>query len=307
MSAAPSSPGIDTSEDFATAARSVLAFVRAELELDMALVCRRVDTHAVVLAADDARWNTRAGDVLAWDDALCSRAVAGSVPWRHAADARSYVAVPIRDSAGEVIGTLCGAGAEAKGEEFAAKLPVVQLLGDLLGTLLQRERDLATAVRAADRARAFAHSDPLTGVGNRRHWNAMLATEAERFSRYANPYALVVFDLDDVHVVNDRHGLVAGDELICLTAEILTALVRPSDTVARLGGDEFGILAVECDRDGASALTARLSNAFAFAGIGVSIGVAVSKPGQDGRATWAAADAALTASRWTLGPLVGQA
>lgn len=321
MTLLPPSLGVVTpSEDFESAARSVLSFLRRELELDMALVSRRVDAHYIVLAADDDRWNMHDGKVLVWDETLCATVVAGDADFitprvddspalaaaraLQGADIASYVSVPMRDREGGLTGTLCGASATPRTDEFVAKLAIVQLLADLLGTLLQHERDLSAALRAAERAKAYAHTDAHTGAGNRRHWNAMLAVEAERFRRYANPYAVIVLDLDALPTVSGEHGQTAADELICLTAEMLTSLVRPSDTVARLGEDQFAILAVECDRDGVSALTARLAGAFAALDVDASIGAAVSKPGQGGRATWAAADAAADASKRTLGSLV---
>lgn len=204
-----------------------------------------------------------------------------------------------RDVDGEFTGALRSAD-PASAVEYPR---VVGLLEDLLGSLLGQEHELASARREAARATLHASTDPLTGVRNRRHWEVVVTTEAERFRRYMNPYVIVVVDLDGVKEVNERQSHVAGDELIALTGVMLRACVRPSDTVARLGGDEFGILAVECNRDGASALTARLNDAFAAAGMRASMGVAVARPGRDGAATWAAATAAMFDSKATLGSL----
>lgn len=148
----------------------------------------------------------------------------------------------------------------------------------------------------------FPH-DPLTGVRDAGHWEIVVTTEAERFRRYGSPYAIVVVGLDGLQEVNERQGHVAGNELIVLTGVMLRACVRPSDTVARPGGDEFGILAVECNRDGATAISARLNDAFAAAGVRASLGTAVARAGRDGRATWAAATAAMLDSKATLGSL----
>lgn len=308
------------SSSFEEAAASVLSFLRAELGLDMALVSRRVGAHSIVLAAQDARWGISEGDVRVWAETLCAATVDGRAPLiapriddvpalahstaRRGTDMQSYVSVPICDGDGAVIGTLSGASAEVQGEDFTASVTTVQLLANLLGSLLQRERDLDAVARVAERAMSYAHIDGLTGVANRRHWEATLATEAERFRRYANPYSVVVFELDDLGEISEQQGRAAGDEVVCLAAEVLTALVRPSDTVARLGGGEFAILAVECDRDGAAALTERLTAAFAAIAMWPSLGAAASKPGQDARATWTAAVASMNASRRALGTLV---
>ena len=162
---------------------------------------------------------------------------------------------------------------------------------------------LADRELAAARATLQASNHPLAGVRSRRHWEALVTTEGERFRRYGSVYAVIVVDLDGLKEVNERQGHVAGDELIALTGVMLRACVRPSDTVARLGGDKFGILAVECNLDGATAVTARLSDAFAAAGVDASLGTAAARPGRDGIATWAAATAALFDSKAMLGSL----
>ena len=298
---------------FETATRAVLNFVRQELDLEMALLSRRVDDDYLVLVADDVRGDLHDGDVFAWEDTFCARVVDGRAPMIaprvddvpafvearaiHGSDLQSYVGVPITGAAGDVIAILCGGSSRAKSDAFAAKLPVTQLLADLLGGMLRQERELAAAVRTAERAQVHASTDSLTGLGNRRHWDTMLTAEAERFRRYGSPYAVIMIDLDGLKHVNDLQGHAAGDELICLTAEVLTALVRPSDTIARLGGDEFVILAVECDRNGAQALSTRLDDAFAAAGLRASAGMAVAAPNGTAAETVNAADRAMYESK----------
>jgi diguanylate cyclase (GGDEF)-like protein len=98
---------------------------------------------------------------------------------------------------------------------------------------------------AADRARlqeelaAQALLDPLTGVANRRSFDA----EAARLAAAPRPeFGVVLCDLDHFKTVNDRLGHDAGDELLQIAAARLAASVRSGDLVARLGGDEFVVL-----------------------------------------------------------------
>ncbi len=102
----------------------------------------------------------------------------------------------------------------------------------------------------------LADHDPLTGLANRRRFDAALTAHLERCRRYGWTGALLMLDLDDFKQVNDALGHAAGDQLIVATAAFLTHRLRDSDLVARLGGDEFAILLPEADRRAAEIVAA---------------------------------------------------
>jgi diguanylate cyclase (GGDEF)-like protein len=115
-----------------------------------------------------------------------------------------------------------------------------------LGVLGVRMDDLRLSAQRAtlerDSLRSLAHSDPLTGLPNRRGLNealtgALAAASAERV------LSVFMIDLDGFKAVNDRLGHDAGDALLVLVARRLRSLLRASDVVARLGGDEFVVMA----------------------------------------------------------------
>jgi diguanylate cyclase (GGDEF)-like protein len=99
--------------------------------------------------------------------------------------------------------------------------------------------------------RDIAHRDPLTGVANRRRFDAVLKSEIAARSRPRggrrksddSPLALLILDLDDFKTINDNHGHPVGDALLCQVAERAQSILRSSDTLARIGGDEFAIVA----------------------------------------------------------------
>lgn len=87
-------------------------------------------------------------------------------------------------------------------------------------------------------AHQYAASDPLTGVGNRRH----LEEHGLRLTGERRNFALLFMDLNRFKPLNDRYGHRIGDHVLRTVAQRLVAGVRHCDLVARLGGDEFVVL-----------------------------------------------------------------
>jgi diguanylate cyclase len=98
------------------------------------------------------------------------------------------------------------------------------------------------ASQERDMMRSLAHTDPLTGLANRRSLNESLEA-ALRHSTADNMLAVYVIDVDGFKPVNDRFGHDTGDELLVSIARRLKSHTRNSDVVARMGGDEFVIIA----------------------------------------------------------------
>jgi diguanylate cyclase (GGDEF)-like protein len=114
----------------------------------------------------------------------------------------------------------------------------VAVLGGALGVMvfLGRERK----DRLVQEQRALR--DPLTGLANRALFDELLETAARRCGRSGTSGAVLLLDLNDFKAINDRHGHLCGDRVLCEFAELLLGRVRSADSVARLGGDEFAVL-----------------------------------------------------------------
>lgn len=90
---------------------------------------------------------------------------------------------------------------------------------------------------------ALARTDPLTGLWNRRSFEAAIESECARAGRLQQPLALVCLDLDHFKQVNDLAGHDEGDRVLKLLATALGEVMRASvDQCFRLGGDEFAML-----------------------------------------------------------------
>ena len=103
-----------------------------------------------------------------------------------------------------------------------------------------------------------ATHDSLTGLLNRRAFNASLIRCMTELSGRANDSVLMMIDLDYFKPVNDEGGHLLGDDLLMQLSNLLVQTVRQSDTVARLGGDEFGVILPACGMDRAETLAEKV-------------------------------------------------
>jgi diguanylate cyclase (GGDEF)-like protein/PAS domain S-box-containing protein len=120
----------------------------------------------------------------------------------------------------------------------------------------ERERLVRQLESANEKLMEMASTDELTGVANRRAFNERLeylSLESER----GRELALIICDIDNFKIFNDRHGHPAGDEIIHLVAQALSESCRGMDMVARYGGEEFAILLPGTGTKGALALAER--------------------------------------------------
>jgi diguanylate cyclase (GGDEF)-like protein len=123
-------------------------------------------------------------------------------------------------------------------------------------------------VGAEAHQREIANRDPLTGVGNRRVFDAILRRELEQRTRPSgrretdgSPLALLVLDLDDFKGVNDRHGHQVGDAVLREAAARTQAILRSTDTLTRIGGDEFAVIAPGAHGEGAQRMAEAIRTA----------------------------------------------
>ncbi|HEY7898616.1 MAG TPA: PAS domain S-box protein [Gemmatimonadaceae bacterium] len=120
-------------------------------------------------------------------------------------------------------------------------------------------RDVTDRRRTEDELRALSLVDALTGLFNRRGFEAIAAQHLKTAEHSTKSSFLFYFDMNDFKVINDTWGHAAGDEALVKMADVLRQTFRESDVIARMGGDEFVALALNCGEVTSGVLT-RLRN-----------------------------------------------
>jgi diguanylate cyclase (GGDEF)-like protein len=164
---------------------------------------------------------------------------------------------------------------------------------DDLFLLSELTDQLALAMAQAEEQAALARlseTDALTGLLNRRGFEARLKDAVGAARITGSGGALIYVDLDNFKQINDRHGHAQGDAALRAAAELLRRSMRAGDLVARLGGDEFaawvdGVDGAEMRRRGeelaAAAVALQRFAPEADKKVGFSVGIALLRPGQD--------------------------
>ncbi|MFQ5776685.1 MAG: GGDEF domain-containing protein [Terriglobia bacterium] len=114
--------------------------------------------------------------------------------------------------------------------------------------LLRKTRNaLLAQLGRAHTAERLSLVDPLTDVFNRRYMDYVLPMESKRADRTGNALTLLMIDVNDFKVVNDRFGHAEGDRFLQGVVQVLKKTFRQSDTIIRYGGDEFLVLMPDTD------------------------------------------------------------
>lgn len=166
---------------------------------------------------------------------------------------RSVVCVPLLDGKNRVVGVieLINKLTEEKGFFTEMDMAILSSVGVFTGIAIEN---------------AFLHQkivelamiDSLTGINNRHYFNKTFEREVERVCRHGHTICVLMMDVDGLKAINDQHGHLIGDQVLCAIADILKSSVRKSDTVARFGGDEFVVLMPLADESKGRKLSKRI-------------------------------------------------
>jgi diguanylate cyclase (GGDEF)-like protein len=119
-------------------------------------------------------------------------------------------------------------------------------------------RERTATVAAGENLRQLVYIDRLTKLHNQRSFDENLGKEISRSTHYRHNFALLMLDLDQLDLINEKFGNSSGDEVLKTISAMAAEQVRGHDQVFRLGGEEFMILMPETPLEGASKVAERL-------------------------------------------------
>jgi diguanylate cyclase (GGDEF)-like protein len=154
------------------------------------------------------------------------------------------VPLVVREEAGgeEVQGALaCGFDGSTRPD--TAERDALGAIGDLVALAVRVARLEYSLLERADWYERVSHTDPLTGLANRRTFDRMLELELARAGRQGTQLCLALFDIDELRTITEQHGGRIGDDALRRVAATLAEQVRLVDTIARIGPDEFAVIA----------------------------------------------------------------
>jgi diguanylate cyclase (GGDEF)-like protein len=175
--------------------------------------------------------------------------LAGILPF-----ARNLVAVPLSAD-----GTTIGALVLEHGTKKAGRVE-----RRVVSMVAQFAAHAALALRNSwllQQVQKLAETDGLTGLANRRTFQATLERELSRAARSGDPVTLLMVDIDHFKSLNDKYGHQTGDEVLKLVADVLASACRDFDTAARYGGEEFAVVLPACSSAESLVVAERLREA----------------------------------------------
>ncbi|HET7676602.1 MAG TPA: GGDEF domain-containing protein [Candidatus Limnocylindrales bacterium] len=220
-------------------------------------------------------------------------------PWGGASVLAAVPLVTLDATGTEQVEGVLAAAYPARPADSDAVLEDLGALADLAATAVRSSRLEGAVAERHDWFERLAHTDPLTGLANRRTFERMLELELARSVRQGSSISVALFDIDGLAEICRVHGADVGDDVLRRVASVLADTVRLVDTVARFGGDEFAVLA---PGSAGRAVAQRVIDAVAAldpldGGETITLGVGVARFPEDGTTSEALLGAAEDALR----------
>jgi diguanylate cyclase len=169
--------------------------------------------------------------------------------------------------------------------------------------------EISNLQQSLEAIRAESLTDPLTGLGNRKHFDRSIETAVQTALANGEPLSLLMFDIDHFKSFNDSYGHLTGDQVLRLVGMSLKQTIKGQDITARYGGEEFAVVLPNTALRQALTVADHIRRAVMakelkkkstgeiLGRVTISVGVSMLKPGDDTDALIERADACLYAAK----------
>ncbi len=147
-----------------------------------------------------------------------------------------------RDRAGELLDELLRRIESREKHDGEGRLEISAHFDRIQGDLDHLRGDIAAVEKHTRALRQQSLRDPLTGLWNRRAYEARVAEEVARAVRYRFPLSVALWDVDRFTTINQQHGHTTGDLVLQALSGRVLGMLRRSDFLARTDGEEFAVI-----------------------------------------------------------------
>lgn len=234
---------------------------------------------------------------LSFPDCACARITLDGTVFQTAnfrkTDKRIYTYITVR---GERLGTLeicylCATPAGTETPFLDEERDLMKAIAKLLGRVVERRQAEEQLKESERKYRELSILDELSGLYNSRYFYRQIEKEVDRINRYGGSLSLILLDIDNFKVFNDKFGHVEGDEALSRLGEVIRRCIRKTDSAYRYGGEEFTVLLPVTRCEEGRVIAERIRMAFKnetfttgrgeSAHLTVSLGIAGYRPEED--------------------------
>jgi diguanylate cyclase len=270
--------------DFSSASQATLKFLHNHLGFNLWMVTRTEGEDWIVLDAEDHGYGVKSGDCFRWLDSFCSEMVLGNGPciapnskeipaYANApigtqVPIGAYIGMPLSDADGGLFGTLCAIHPTAQDDRLKESLPLIELLGRMLSSLLVADLKNSVAERNRERQDLRELLDEATSAFNSNGLSQVLSAEEKRCAKFGHPAHVIHFQGNNI-------------ESMALAADVLRRCLPAAASIARPSENELVAVLPECKPETANEVIETLRVDLAHENMCGKIGIAARDPRSD--------------------------
>lgn len=276
-----------TQFDISGPLEEIITLLKEKIDMDLWMFTRVLGGEWIIIAACENNYGVNSGDVLLWNDSVCSRMVSlegpnivpniekesdyCAAPIVKQLPISAYIGFPLVDENDDVIGTLCAIDQNVKTDELARQLEIIRPFLHIAQLLINQKDTIIRMQKALEIMEVQSEIDATTGLPNQESFFALALEKKLKYDALGLPIAIVVIEIAGLSLKRSDDSPNYEDSLRAITAD-LYSLLRSSDTLAKLDGSKFGVLMVNEENKYVSAMVMKISKYLERYKLNISIG-----------------------------------